>query len=138
VLEPLAVLDVTSLDRLVDELADPLLVVTVARTYLRELAGRLTMLEEAIAHDDRSALAAAAHTLKSTSAAVGAMLLSDLCLRLEQTARLSASVVLPVTAAEVRDAADAVVSELEAAIGRLEDSAAAGHPEMRGPIRTRP
>ncbi len=134
----LPVLDVAALDRLVDELADPLLVVTVARTYLRELGGRRTILADAITADDRPALAAAAHTLKSTSAAVGAARLSDLCLRLEQTARLSATVPLPVRADEVEAAAEEVVVELERAVARLEASAATGAADVRTPIRTRP
>jgi PAS domain S-box-containing protein len=133
----LPVLDVAALDRLVDELADPLLVVTVARTYLRELPARRGLLADAIAADDRAALAAAAHTLKSTSAAVGATRLSDLCLRLEQTARLSATVPLPVSAAEVHAAAEDVVGELGRAVARLEATAATGASDVRTPIRTR-
>lgn len=120
---PVSALDVAALDRLVEELADPMLVVTVARTYLRELPARVAGIAAAIAADDRTALAAAAHTLKSTSAAVGAVNLSELCLQLEQTARLSSTVALPVTASVLTREATDVEGELEVVIDRLEASA---------------
>ena len=114
-------IDIEVLRRLVEELDDSLLVVTVARTFLRELGGRVGALDRAITDDDRSALVAAAHTLKSTSAVVGAGTLSQLCQRLEQTARNSATVALPVTAREIQEEAAAVERDLEAALAVIYD-----------------
>jgi HPt (histidine-containing phosphotransfer) domain-containing protein len=75
------------LDRLADELDDPSLVVTVVATYRRELPGRVAGIEDAARSSDFEELRAIAHTLKSTSAAVGAETLAGLCRDLEQVAR---------------------------------------------------
>jgi PAS domain S-box-containing protein len=75
------------LDRLCEELDDPSLVVTVVATYRRELPGRVAGIEDAARSSDFEELGAIAHTLKSTSAAVGAERLSRLCKELEQLAR---------------------------------------------------
>jgi HPt (histidine-containing phosphotransfer) domain-containing protein len=71
------------LDRLVEDLSDPQLVASVVRTYLRELPPRVAAIERALAADDREALEAAAHVLRSTSAAVGATDLAERCRTLE-------------------------------------------------------
>jgi HPt (histidine-containing phosphotransfer) domain-containing protein len=75
------------LDRLCEELDDPSLVVTVVATYRRELPGRVSGIEAAARSSDYEELGAIAHTLKSTSAAIGAERLAELCRDLEQQAR---------------------------------------------------
>jgi PAS domain S-box-containing protein len=75
------------LDRLCEELDDASLVVTVVATYRRELPGRVSGIEDAARSSDYEELGAIAHTLKSTSAAIGAERLAALCLELEQLAR---------------------------------------------------
>jgi HPt (histidine-containing phosphotransfer) domain-containing protein len=74
------------LDRLREELDDAALVVTVVSTYRRELPGRVAGIEDAARSSDYDELRAIAHTLKSTSAAVGAETLAALCLELERMA----------------------------------------------------
>lgn len=112
-------LDTEVLDRLVDELEDRSLVVTVIRTYLRELEGRVTAIENSREIGDANGLVAAAHTLKSTSAAVGARHLAEQCERLERAAAASSAASLPVVA-ELRSEADAVAAALSAEVSRLE------------------
>jgi len=89
-------LDAMVLARLGEELDDPDLVATVLRTYLRELPGRLAAIEGSVASGARAELKAAAHTLKSTSATVGALVLAETCRRLEAAAAVEAEpAVLP-------------------------------------------
>ena len=79
--------DGSVLDRLLDELDDPALVATVIATYRRELPVRVEGIEDAARAGDMPNLRALAHTLKSTSAALGAEHLARLCLQLEDLAR---------------------------------------------------
>jgi len=85
--EPTDPLDPAVLDRLLDELDDPDLVATVVRTYCRELPGRIEAIEDSARALDLETLATVAHTLKSTSAALGATRLAQLCADLEEFAR---------------------------------------------------
>lgn len=75
------------LDRLLDELDDPSLVGSVIATYRRELPSRVENLEDAARAGDMSEVFALAHTLKSTSAALGAENLAELCRQLEHLAK---------------------------------------------------
>jgi CheY-like chemotaxis protein len=59
----------------------------VVSIYLAELAGRLSAIREAVLADDADSMALAAHTLKSTSALVGAGELAELCRKLEACGR---------------------------------------------------
>ncbi len=123
--ERTAGIDEVILDRLAEELADAMLVVTVVRTYLRELPGRVDAICAALAADDRPALVATTHTLKSTSAAVGAVQLAATCLELEQGARLSTPRADAAGRATLEDQAATVALALAAYIGRLERDAGA-------------
>jgi PAS domain S-box-containing protein len=100
-------IEIPVLDRLVEDLSDPQLVASVVRTYLRELPPRVDAIERAQAVEDLEALDLAAHVLRSTSTAVGASRLADLCRRLERGGSPSA-VAMPV----IRGEADQVRAEL--------------------------
>jgi len=69
--------DVEFLDELVD-------------TYLDDAETQLAAMRQAVADDDAAAILRPAHTLKSSSANVGAMTVSDLCRDLESDARTGA------------------------------------------------
>jgi PAS domain S-box-containing protein len=131
--DPSTAIDADTLDHLVEELADPMLVVTVVRTYLRELGGRVAAITAALEGKDRVALASATHTLKSTSAAVGAVELADRCLDLEQFARLSSPAPIDIDGDELRARADAVTVALEHHVRRLEGRVEAGAAGAGGP-----
>jgi HPt (histidine-containing phosphotransfer) domain-containing protein len=77
------VLDGSVLARLRDEIGDDGVSRFVA-TFLVELPGRLLAMREAVVGDDADALRAAAHALRSPSAAVGAQALAAACRRLEE------------------------------------------------------
>jgi histidine phosphotransfer protein HptB len=85
----LAVLDTASLDRLRE--LDPGerngLLQRVLRTYTLSLERMLVQWREARAADDGNALRVIAHTLKSSSASVGALGLSALCADVEARLR---------------------------------------------------
>jgi HPt (histidine-containing phosphotransfer) domain-containing protein len=65
----------------VDELVD---------TYLEDGATHIEALRAAVAADDAAAIVRPAHTLKSSSATVGALRLADLCRSLEADGRAGA------------------------------------------------
>jgi HPt (histidine-containing phosphotransfer) domain-containing protein len=75
---------------LLDELDDTALVESIVRTYLRELPRRVDALKHAVAAGSVDALSPALHLLKSTSAAVGALALAELCASLERDAHTDA------------------------------------------------
>jgi HPt (histidine-containing phosphotransfer) domain-containing protein len=84
------------------ERAAPFLVGLVD-TFQAESALRLAELDAAAANEDVVAAAAVAHTLKSSSAAVGALRLSKLCTELEHDLRQGQMRDLKADAAQVRD-----------------------------------
>jgi HPt (histidine-containing phosphotransfer) domain-containing protein len=113
------------LDRLLDELEDPSLLQTVVATYRRELPGRVEAIEDAARARDLDRLRDVAHTLKSTSAAVGAVHLARLCQELEEHARDGAPPApgLELLLAKVAQQRDEVDMGLEEEMRRLESSA---------------
>ena len=56
-------------------------------TYLRESAEQFRLAREALASDDRETLRRCAHSLKGSSANIGAVALAAVCATLESTAR---------------------------------------------------
>ena len=56
-------------------------------TYLEEAAGYLEAMAAALAAGDAAAMVRPAHTLKSSSATMGAMRLAGICRRLEEAGR---------------------------------------------------
>jgi len=66
---------------------DPAFVRDLVETYLADVPIQLGGIEAAIAANDAEALIRPAHTLKSSSAAVGAMRLSDVSRTLEMAGR---------------------------------------------------
>jgi HPt (histidine-containing phosphotransfer) domain-containing protein len=75
-------------------------------TWTDEVGRRLAELDEAAATGDRDGVARAAHTMKSSCAALGALAMSRSCLELEQAVRAGADVDLAAAAALVRAEAD--------------------------------
>lgn len=74
----------SAIDRLVDDLGDIETVRVVVETYLGELSSRTADLFETNDGSTGEAARRAAHTLRSTSALLGANKLADLCLEFEQ------------------------------------------------------
>lgn len=68
---------------------DPGLVVELIDLYLLDAPERIREIQTALASADFDLLERAAHTLKSASANIGALTLSDLCKDLEKMARES-------------------------------------------------
>lgn len=83
---PAAVLEVKALQTLRDMLGEDIsnsILVEVIDTYLEEAPKQLQALREAVEANDLAMLKAMAHTLKPTSATLGAIALSKLCRELE-------------------------------------------------------
>ena len=86
---PDAVLDAASLDRLreLDPDGRHGVLDRVLGTYEASLGRSHVLLRDRVAAGDITGAGALAHTLKSSSASVGALLLSERCARLERAAR---------------------------------------------------
>jgi len=71
------------LETLAEEVGDPAIAARVVTTFLGELDGRLAALRASTTQNDRETLQRTAHTLKSTSRALGADALAEVCADLE-------------------------------------------------------
>ncbi|WP_199512062.1 ATP-binding protein [Nucisporomicrobium flavum] len=83
--------DLSKLRDLEDQLEDRALVVTTVNTFLSQLDVRRTALAEALRKQDHDALRATAHTLKSSSALLGADPLAEACAQVERGATAGTS-----------------------------------------------
>lgn len=92
----------------------------LVETYLADTPAQLAAMAEAVEADDAAALVRPAHTLKSSSATVGAMRLSSVARELEMAGRSGslgpdARTGLDAARAEWKAAADAIAAWLERA-----------------------
>lgn len=115
--EPVA--DTDAIQRLLDDLGDRALVATLVTTFLDELPGRLSTIIEANAGADTDAMRRAAHTLKSTSAIVGASDLASIAADIESRAR-AAETPLDEAVAELKAAAARVTTDFTETLTTLE------------------
>jgi HPt (histidine-containing phosphotransfer) domain-containing protein len=83
-------------------------------TYVEEAGGNVDDLEAAMAAGDLAAVVRPSHTLKSSSASVGAMRLSELCRGIEAASRDGRSDGLAEVVAGVRPTWDETVAALRA------------------------
>ncbi|MFI5935902.1 ATP-binding protein [Actinoplanes sp. NPDC051494] len=83
--------DLEKLHELERQLEDRALVEITVNTFLAQLDGRRTALAEALRNHDHDALRATAHTLKSSSALLGADPLAEACARVERNATAGTS-----------------------------------------------
>ncbi|MCA2213950.1 ATP-binding protein [Jidongwangia harbinensis] len=83
---PAEALDLSRLLDLEEQLDDRALVVTTVHTFLDQLDGRRAALTTALRAQDRDTLRATAHTLKSSSALLGADPLAEACALVEKAA----------------------------------------------------
>ena len=115
-------IDLSRLHELEEQLVDRSLVVTTVSTFLAELGNRRMALSDALAREDRDALRSVAHTLKSSSALLGAEDLARLCARVEERAGTGVAEELTKLVAAVERAA---VSTAEAMASYVTDAARA-------------
>jgi two-component system sensor histidine kinase/response regulator len=87
--EPIPVLDRGVVDalRALDEGQGPGLFEELVDIFISDAAAHVRALQTALESGDARLLERSAHTLKSSSASLGAMQLSELCRALEQTGR---------------------------------------------------
>ncbi|MFI7600110.1 ATP-binding protein [Actinoplanes sp. NPDC049681] len=83
--------DLSKLRDLEEQLEDRALVVTTVNTFLSQLDGRRSALADALRRLDHDALRKTAHTLKSSSALLGAGSLAEACAQVERNATAGAS-----------------------------------------------
>jgi CheY-like chemotaxis protein/HPt (histidine-containing phosphotransfer) domain-containing protein len=103
-------LDLSKLRELEEQLDDRALVITTVNTFLAQLDGRRTAMTEALRAGDHDALRAVAHTLKSSSALLGADPLAEACAQLERSATArSGATELTALVAGVQDAVAAAM-----------------------------
>jgi signal transduction histidine kinase/CheY-like chemotaxis protein/HPt (histidine-containing phosphotransfer) domain-containing protein len=115
-----AVIDPAALDELrrLEQEGDPDLVSQVVEAYLKSSSQLLERIHEARTSKDPAAIARAAHTLKSSSAQVGARKLSSLCKQLETQGR----------AGRINDALD-LVDEVTTQLKAVQTALTAGGAE---------
>lgn len=92
---------------------DPEFLADLVDTYLQDGAAQVDALQGAAAVGDVEGLVRPAHTLKSSSASVGAMPLAELCRTLEADARAGSVPELAARVAAVASAFAAASSELQ-------------------------
>jgi HPt (histidine-containing phosphotransfer) domain-containing protein len=81
-------LDMTVVSELLESTGgDEVFLRDLVSTYVDEALGLLGGMRDAVAADDPAAIVRPAHTLKSSSAAVGAMRLSSICRDIEAAGR---------------------------------------------------
>jgi HPt (histidine-containing phosphotransfer) domain-containing protein len=111
-----AILDAGALDRLreLDPTGRGRVVERVLQAFEGSVRRLAPQLLAAAAASDRVAVGHVAHTLKSSSASIGAMHVSRLCAGLEAEIREGRPVDLPARARELADGLDAVLAALPA------------------------
>lgn len=111
-----AILDAGALDRLreLDPTGRGRVVERVLQAFEGSVRRLAPQLLDAAAAADRVAVGHVAHTLKSSSASIGAMRVSRLCAALEADVRDGVAVDLPARARELADGLDAVLALLSA------------------------
>jgi CheY-like chemotaxis protein len=114
------VLDADALARLreLDPGGQSQLLARVLRTFLASLERLLPQMDEARASDDLGGVRHVAHTLKSSSASIGALQLSQLCAVIEKAARTQQTAELP----PMLDDMDAEVERVRAALKKMLDA----------------
>jgi len=90
---------------------DALMLQKILRVFLRSSEELMVMMEEGLENSDTAQIAHAAHTLKSSSAMVGAMELSKLCQMIETITKHDEISGLTVVVQEARHARELVESE---------------------------
>src|SRR5262249_48813927 len=112
-----AVLDTDVVRDLLDVMGDEF--TDLVRVYLEDTPKSLSALEQAAARGDKEGLIAPSHSLKSTSANLGALSLSELAKRLEHGARGGTlGDEAPVIIAEIKRTFQRVNTELTALLAK--------------------
>lgn len=111
-----AVLDKSVLGELRESVGDDdAFIADLVATYLAESADHLAAMDEAAAAGDPAAIVRPAHTLKSSSAALGALRLAAIARDIEVAGRATDAADLPARVADARAARDATVRAMVAA-----------------------
>ena len=118
---PKAGTDMRVLEQLLDELGDPAIIHKLIETYLEQLPGRHERIVTGIAEHDLEEVRRAAHTLKSTSAVVGAWKLEQASKTLEDLAASNGDG-LHEAAALLAERIDETVTTLREVAASLEQS----------------
>jgi signal transduction histidine kinase/DNA-binding response OmpR family regulator/HPt (histidine-containing phosphotransfer) domain-containing protein len=114
---PAEVLDRSVLHQLAEDLGGVDALKDAVRIFLSATPGLLATLRDAAARGDAAAIQRAAHTLKASSAMLGAAGLSARCQQLERSARTSSLHDAPSQAADIEALYGAVESTLRSEIG---------------------
>ena len=87
--DPRAVLDMSVVDslRALDEVGGASLFEELVELFIQDAAQQVRSLEQALGDGDARAIERSAHTLKSSSASLGATRMSELCFELERLGR---------------------------------------------------
>lgn len=100
--------------RLLEDDDEPSVIGELVDLFLATVPPRLAAVDAALAAGDRTALGKVAHSLKSSSANLGALGMSDLCERLEGVRHVPADHELPALIALLHDEFTVVTAALRA------------------------
>jgi signal transduction histidine kinase/CheY-like chemotaxis protein len=110
-------IDPAVLSVLREDLGDPDAVRQVVMAFLDRMPLVLAQLGDAAARQDHAAILSAAHSLKGTSATLGALTLSEQCAELERVARAGVLWAIPSKLAAVMAEAETASRALQAEVG---------------------
>ncbi|HUI39407.1 MAG TPA: Hpt domain-containing protein [Methanothrix sp.] len=110
-----------SLQELQDE-GEPDIVVEVAELFIKHAPDKLLAIEKAAENADAKGMQIAAHSLKSSSAYIGAMRLSAMCKELEQAGRSEALEGAKKKAETIKAEYERARNELESLINKPADA----------------
>lgn len=111
-----SVLDTSALSQLIELDEEGSVLVEVVETFLKDAPKHIAAMQQAISNNDAKLLDRSAHTLKSTAAAVGAVMLASICKEVEHIGRQGqvdpAKSSLPKVEEELKSAEAALALEL--------------------------
>jgi HPt (histidine-containing phosphotransfer) domain-containing protein len=113
------VLDPGALAQLREVDEDGSLVAEVIETFLSDAPKQIEAIERGVATGDSKLLDRAAHTLKATSATVGAMILSAICKELESLGRAGDTAAAGASLPRMQEAYAAAGSALKVELDKL-------------------
>lgn len=101
---------------------DPVRLCRVYRLYLDTCAKSMAKMEAVVSRGELVAIKASAHTLKSSSYMVGAIVLGDLCASMEDAADCGDVKRMEALLPSLLESADAALEWVRQQIGRIEES----------------
>ena len=99
---------------------DPEFLVSLVEQFIQDTRGYVETIREAAASGDALALKRSAHTLKSSSASMGAMVMSEICRTLQEMGRVGTVTGSEILAKRLQGEFDRVRQALELEVSKIQ------------------